>query len=205
MNRLNKAAGSSLLAYTTVSMFSRTRVTAYACVLVARLMFVGGLTTPGSPVLGSLFQALLEPGLAWALGASFRGLSLRNQRLAELTTQLEGAQAQIAQRAVIEERVRIARELHDAAAHHISVIGVQAELAWYVFDSDPRQARESLGLRMVGTGMSNTDIAAELMLAEATVKTHIYRVMTKLDLASRAQAVVYAYETGLVTPGGRAA
>ena len=135
-----------LLAFATVSMFSRTRVTAYTCVLVSGLMFVGGLTTPGSPVLGSLFQALLLPGLAWALGASIRGLSLRNRRLAELTTQLEGAQAQIAQRATIEERVRIARELHDAAAHHISVIGVQAELAWYVFDSDPVQARESLGL-----------------------------------------------------------
>jgi signal transduction histidine kinase len=135
-----------LLAFATVSMFSRARVTAYSCVLVSGLMFVGGLTTPGSPVLGSLFQALLLPGLAWALGASIRGLSIRNRRLAELTTELAGAQAQIAQRAVIEERVRIARELHDAAAHHISVIGVQAELAWYVFDSDPQQSRESLGL-----------------------------------------------------------
>ena len=135
-----------LLAFATVSMFARTRVTAYACVLMSGLMFVGGLTTPGSPALGSLFQALMLPGLAWALGASIRGLSLRNRRLAELTTQLEGAQAQIAQRATIEERVRIARELHDAAAHHISVIGVQAELAWYVFDSDPQQSRESLGL-----------------------------------------------------------
>ena len=135
-----------LLAFATVSMFARTRVTAYACVLMSGLMFVGGLTTPGSPALGSLFQALMLPGLAWALGASIRGLSLRNRRLAELTRQLEGAQAQIAQRATIEERVRIARELHDAAAHHISVIGVQAELAWYVFDSDPEQAHESLGL-----------------------------------------------------------
>jgi DNA-binding NarL/FixJ family response regulator len=62
-------------------------------------------------------------------------------------------------------------------------------------------SRELDVLRMVGTGLSNTDIAAELMLAEATVKTHIYRVMTKLNLASRAQVVVYAYETGLVTPG----
>jgi DNA-binding NarL/FixJ family response regulator len=64
--------------------------------------------------------------------------------------------------------------------------------------------RELDVLRMVGTGMSNTDIAGKLMLAEATVKTHIYRVMTKLDLASRAQVVVYAYETGLVRPGERA-
>jgi signal transduction histidine kinase len=135
-----------LLAFATISMSARARVAAYSCLLVSGLMFVGGLTTPGSPVLGSLFQALLAPGLAWTLGTSIRGLSLRNRRLAELTTQLEGAQAQIAERATIEERVRIARELHDAAAHHISVIGVQAELAWYVFDSDPRQAHESLGL-----------------------------------------------------------
>ncbi|HWG24238.1 response regulator transcription factor [Actinospica sp.] len=70
--------------------------------------------------------------------------------------------------------------------------------------SDELTSRELEVLRMVGTGLSNTDIAAELMLAEATVKTHIYRVMTKLNLASRAQVVVYAYETGLVTPGGQA-
>ena len=70
--------------------------------------------------------------------------------------------------------------------------------------SEELTSRELDVLRMVGTGMSNTDIAAELMLAEATVKTHIYRVMTKLDLASRAQVVVYAYETGLVKPGERA-
>ena len=62
-------------------------------------------------------------------------------------------------------------------------------------------SRELDVLRMVGTGLSNTDIAAALVLAEATVKTHVYRVMTKLGLASRAQAVVYAYETGLVRPG----
>lgn len=65
-------------------------------------------------------------------------------------------------------------------------------------------SRELDVLRMVGAGLSNTDIAAELMLAEATVKTHVHRVLTKLCLASRAQAVVYAYETGLVRPGGNA-
>jgi DNA-binding NarL/FixJ family response regulator len=64
-------------------------------------------------------------------------------------------------------------------------------------------SREIDVLRMVGAGLSNTDIAAELMLAEATVKTHVHRVLTKLSLASRAQAVVYAYETGLVQPGLR--
>ncbi len=70
--------------------------------------------------------------------------------------------------------------------------------------SEELTSRELDVLRMVGTGMSNTEIATRLMLAEATVKTHIYRVMTKLNLASRAQVVVYAYETGLVTPGRQA-
>ncbi|MBR7830528.1 hypothetical protein KDK95_29775 [Actinospica sp. MGRD01-02] len=135
-----------LIAFATVAIIERARTTAYAAVLFAALLLAGGLVMPGSPVLASLFQAVLAPGLAWALGASIRGLSLRNRRLAELTALLEGAQALIAQRAAIDERVRIARELHDAAAHHISVIGVQAELAWYVFDSDPSQARASLGL-----------------------------------------------------------
>jgi signal transduction histidine kinase len=135
-----------LVAFATIAIVERTRTAAYAAFLFASLLFAGELVTPGSPVLASVFQALLAPGLAWALGASIRGLSLRNRRLAELTSQLEGAQAVIARRAAIDERVRIARELHDAAAHHISVIGVQAELAWYVFESDPPQARESLGL-----------------------------------------------------------
>ena len=134
-----------LIAFATVAMYHRTRTTAYACVPVAVLMFVSGMTAPGSPLLGALLQAVLAPALAWGLGASIRGLSVRNRRLAELTEQLAGAQEQIAQRAAVEERVRIARELHDAAAHHMSVIGVQAELAAYVFDSDPAQARASLG------------------------------------------------------------
>jgi DNA-binding NarL/FixJ family response regulator len=60
--------------------------------------------------------------------------------------------------------------------------------------------REVLVLRMVGRGMPNAEIAVALGIAEATVKTHVNRVLTKLRLNSRAQAVVHAYETGLVSP-----
>lgn len=57
-------------------------------------------------------------------------------------------------------------------------------------------------LRLVARGLSNPEIADLLFISEATVKTHLNRTMAKLDLGSRAQAVVLAYETGLVTPRG---
>jgi|GEM_PF-1116399 len=65
-------------------------------------------------------------------------------------------------------------------------------------------ARERQVLVEVGSGLSNAEIAALLHISEATVKTHVGHIMTKLCLRDRIQAVVYAYETGLVTPQGRA-
>ena len=61
--------------------------------------------------------------------------------------------------------------------------------------------RELEVIRHVATGAGNAEIARQLTLSEATIKTHLNRAMAKLGLNSRAQAVVLAYETGLVTPG----
>ncbi|AGL16351.1 response regulator transcription factor [Actinoplanes sp. N902-109] len=61
-------------------------------------------------------------------------------------------------------------------------------------------ARETEVLRLVGNGLSNAEIAERLVLSEQTVKTHVKRMMGKLGVASRAQAVVVAYESGLVVP-----
>jgi DNA-binding NarL/FixJ family response regulator len=61
--------------------------------------------------------------------------------------------------------------------------------------------RELEVLCLLARGMSNTDIAQALVVGDATVKTHVARIFSKLDLHDRAQAVVLAYETGLVLPG----
>jgi DNA-binding NarL/FixJ family response regulator len=63
--------------------------------------------------------------------------------------------------------------------------------------------RELEVLRLLARGLSNAELATSLQLSDATVKTHVARILSKLRLRDRAQAIVVAYETGLVTPGAK--
>ena len=83
--------------------------------------------------------------LAWPLGAMMRRLREYRVVLEERNRQLDQEREVNARRAVLEERVRIARELHDVVAHHVSVMGIQAGVARRLFDRDPTEAVAAIG------------------------------------------------------------
>jgi DNA-binding NarL/FixJ family response regulator len=95
----------------------------------------------------------------------------------------------------------VTRKLLDTFIPHLPHAGSPALPAPAGFDALTSREREIL--IEVAAGLSNAEIAAKLFLAEATVKTHVGRMLNKLRLRDRVQAVVYAYEHGLVRPGSR--
>jgi signal transduction histidine kinase len=137
-----------LLALYTVAARRRVRAAVAAAVLAAAVWVYGGRES----ILVAAVQGVVWTSVIVWFGHGARQLAGRNQQLTQLAGQLEYEREQGARRAVVDERVRIARELHDVVAHHMSVISVQAGLARYVLDSDPEIARAALGTVLETSG-----------------------------------------------------
>ncbi|WP_299520238.1 response regulator transcription factor [uncultured Serinicoccus sp.] len=132
-----------------------------------------------------------------ALRAGASGFLLKDAGPEELLAAIRAVRAGDAAMAPSTTRRLLERfvpDLPDAGAESTRAAGRRAAVARL----DPLTEREREVLEAVGRGLTNGEIAAELFLAEATVKTHIGRVLAKLDLRDRVQMVITAYQTGLV-------
>jgi signal transduction histidine kinase len=118
--------------------------TSVAALAVAGPVLYAGADALRLPPVGAAAQTIAACGVALVLGGLSRRLAERNRQLAAATEELRREHEDRLDRAMVGERLRIARELHDVIAHHMSVISMQAGLAEYVFDSDPATARTAV-------------------------------------------------------------
>ena len=118
--------------------------------LTYSVFFIGrGWIFPVKTALSQVSVVLAEAflfGAAWWIGNVFRIRRIHETELQERTIQLEQERDENARRAVFDERVRIARELHDVVAHHVSVMGIQAGAARRILKQQPEKANEVLSL-----------------------------------------------------------
>ncbi|MGW0335334.1 sensor histidine kinase [Streptomyces sp. NPDC003011] len=126
-----------MLAVYTVASLRALRVSVPCAALMGGVWIYAGAVSHTDSWPSVVGQAVVYPAVLWRFGVVAR-------RLIELTRQLRREQAERARREVAEERGRIARELHDVVAHHMSVISVQTGLARFVFDTDRQTARTAL-------------------------------------------------------------
>jgi DNA-binding NarL/FixJ family response regulator len=131
-----------------------------------------------------------------ALRAGASGFLLKDAQPGDL---LSAIRAVAAGEAVVAPRVT--RRLLESYAHHLpspgSAAGPGAESRERL---EQLTARELEVLELVARGLSNAEIAEKFVLSEATVKTHVGRILAKLELRDRVQIVVFAYENGLISP-----
>jgi signal transduction histidine kinase len=122
----------------------RTSLTAAAAAVA--VTWVGALLAHGGPDWASILSIPPLLGVGWLAGENTRRRRAYAQGLAERAAERERERADRALRAAADERVRIARELHDVVAHAMSVVAIRAGVARVVIDTDPEEVREALGI-----------------------------------------------------------
>ena len=122
----------------------RTTVLAWAST-AAVLASASALGVPGDEALRDALQVLPWSGVVAAVGDALRNRRAYLAAVEERALRAERSREEEARRRVAEERVRIARELHDVVAHHIAVVGVQAGVAQHLLSTEPEAATEALG------------------------------------------------------------
>ncbi len=134
------------------------------------LVAKAGLVDGAEPVQVVVFAAnnALPYVLGWTLGSMTRRLREGRAVLEQRNRELDRERERNTQRAVLEERVRIARELHDVVAHHVSVMGIQAGVAHRLFDDRPADAREAVAAVQTGS----RQVIAELQRLLGVLREH---------------------------------
>jgi DNA-binding NarL/FixJ family response regulator len=135
----------------------------------------------------------LDDYIIEALRAGANGFLLKDAPVEELVRAVRTVAAGDAQLSpAVTKRLldQVARRLPPAVERHTGALAQLTE-------------REREVLRLLAVGMSNAEIAAALVVSEPTVKTHVSSLLQKLGLRNRVQAVIYAYENGLIAPGDR--
>ena len=157
---------------------------------------IGALTPVAAFMLQQVLINVLYFAGAWWFG-NHAWTSARQRALTEFRTrQLENEQAKVSRQAITIERLRIARELHDAVAHHVSLMGVQAAAARAVLDTDPERAREQLEA-LEGSSRSAVSELYQLLGTLRDEETMIGPVTASLDLDSLPTLVDDAAAAGL--------
>nr|WP_214322779.1 sensor histidine kinase [Nonomuraea sediminis] len=137
--------GPAIVVYTVASRFPRRK--AWVCGgLVALVVTVTKVVFAGSAWLApEVLAPIASIGMATAVGDALRSRRAYVAAVEERARRAEETREEEAERRVMEERLRIARELHDVLAHHIALINVQAQVAAHVLATEPEQARAALG------------------------------------------------------------
>ncbi|NUR69504.1 MAG: sensor histidine kinase [Hamadaea sp.] len=132
------------VAYFTVASDRPRRVSIPAGAIGASVWTYAGLISRHASMASVGALSIAVTAILWKFGDNARLLAIRNRELAEATERLRREQAERARRAVVDERLRIAGELHDIVAHHMSVISIQAGVAGRVLPADPPTAQDAV-------------------------------------------------------------